>query len=145
MSKGFTIVLLVTACWLTSCQDEEPIIPPTVIQEKPLAADPSFSESTWVISKVQTLNLSTPPEFFTDTLKFISSTELTYNGVQCEYEFYPSGDLWYFELKQTPRFIGDINSFINREPINYGKIHQQEFVNVYNRNQKWLVWLEKNN
>lgn len=145
MNKGFAFGLLYNLFFLASCQDEDTIRPIPNTQEKPINADPSFDGSTWIISKVQTLNLSTPPEIVTDTLKFISSKELTYNGVQCEYTFNPSGDLWYFELKQTPRFIGSINTFINREPINYGKINQQEFVNVYIRNQKWLIWMEKNN
>lgn len=145
MNKGLAVGLLYTSFFLASCQDEDTISLPPNTQEKPSTEDPSFVESTWIISKVQTINLIIPPEFVTDTLKFINSTELTYNGIQCEYSFYPSGDLWYFELKQTPRFIGSINTFINREPINYGKINQQEFVNVYIRNQKWLVWMEKNN
>jgi hypothetical protein len=87
----------------------------------------------------------TDPELVTDTLRFINNTELKYNGVSCEYSFYPSGYLWYFELKQTPRFVGSINAFLSEGPINYGEILQQEFVNVYNRNQKWLVWMKKVN
>jgi hypothetical protein len=48
-------------------------------------------------------------------------------------------------LKQTPRFVGSINTFLSEGPINYGEILQQEFVNVYIRNQKWSVWMKKIN
>lgn len=145
MNKVFAIVLLAAAFWLTSCQEEEPINPPTYNQSKPQIGTPSFAGSTWLIYKFQTLNLITQPEIVTDTLKFSNNSELTYNSVECEYAFYPSGYLWYFELKQTPRFVGNINSFVSEAPVNYGEILQQEFVNVYNRNQKWLVWMKKIN
>ena len=75
----------------------------------------------------------------------VNNTELTYNNIACEYAFYPSGYLWYFELKQTPRFVGSINAFLSEGPINYGEILQQEFTNVYIRNQKWSVWMKKIN
>ena len=142
--KRTVIVLLVILSFMTSCEKEEPIEPPTTYTQtnKPIS-DPNFIGSTWVIYKLQTLNLITQPELVTDTLKFTGYSELLYNGVQCEYSFYPSGYLWYFELRQTPRFVGNINSFISEAPVNYGEILQQEFVNVYNRNQKWLVWMKK--
>jgi hypothetical protein len=131
--------------FLTSCQKEDPIEPPTYkqITQPPTTDIPKFAGSTWVIYKFQTLNLITQPELVSDTLKFISNNNFTYNGIECEYSFYPSGYLWYFELKQTPRFVGSINSFVSEGPINYGELLQQEFINVYNRNQKWIIWMRK--
>jgi hypothetical protein len=96
-----------------------------------------------VIYKFQSLNFITEPELVSDTLMFVNNSELFYNGIQCEYSFYPSGYLWYFELKQTPRFVGSVNSFVSEGPINYGELLQQEFINVYNRNQKWIIWMRK--
>ena len=147
MVKKFIVILSVVLGFMTSCQKEEPIEPPTYnqIDQPPTNDIPKFAGSTWVIYKFQTLYFVTDPELVTDTLRFINNTELKYNGVSCEYSFYPSGYLWYFELKQTPRFVGSINAFLSEGPINYGEILQQEFVNVYNRNQKWLVWMKKVN
>ena len=147
MVKRFIVILSVILGFMTSCQKEDSIDPPTYnqINQPPTTDIPKFAGSTWVIYKFQTLNLITQPETVFDTLNFVNNTELTYNGIQCEYSFYPSGYLWYFELKQTPRFVGSINTFISEGPINYGEILQQEFVNVYNRNQKWLVWMKKVN
>lgn len=147
MVKKFIVILSVVLGFMTSCQKEEPIEPPTYnqINQPPTTDIPKFAGSTWVIYKFQTLNLVTQPEIVSDTLRFVNNTELTYNNITCEYSFYPSGYLWYFELKQTPRFVGSINAFLSEGPINYGEILQQEFVNVYNRNQKWLVWMKKVN
>jgi len=147
MVKKFIVILSVVLGFMTSCQKEEPIEPPTYnqINQPPTTDIPNFAGSTWVIYKFQTLNIITQPEIVFDTLRFVNNTELTYNNITCEYSFYPSGYLWYFELKQTPRFVGSINAFLSEEPINYGEILQQEFVNVYNRNQKWLVWMKKVN
>ena len=147
MVKRFIVILSVILGFMTSCQKEDPIDPPTYnqINQPPTTDIPKFAGSTWVIYKFQTLNLITQPETVFDTLNFVNNTELTYNGIQCEYSFYPSGYLWYFELKQTPRFVGSINAFLSEGPINYGEILQQEFVNVYNRNQKWSVWMKKIN
>ena len=142
--KWTVVALLVILGFMTSCQKEEPIEPLTPYnQTNPPMGDPSFVGSTWVIYKFQTLYFVTSPELVSDTLKFINNTELTYNGIPCEYSFYQSGWLWYFELKQTPRFVGNINSYISESPVNYGEILSQEFTNVYNRNQKWLVWMKK--
>ena len=147
MVKKFIVILSVVLGFMTSCQKEEPIEPPTYnqINQPPTTDIPKFAGSTWVIYKFQTLNVITQPEIVSDTLRFVNNTELTYNNIACEYVFYPSGYLWYFELKQTPRFVGSINAFLSEGPINYGEILQQEFVNVYNRNQKWLVWMKKVN
>jgi hypothetical protein len=147
MVKKFIVILSVVLGFMTSCQKEEPIEPPTYnqIDQPPTTDIPKFAGSTWVIYKFQTLNIITQPEIVFDTLRFVNNTELTYNNITCEYSFYPSGYLWYFELKQTPRFVGSINAFLSEGPINYGEILQQEFVNVYNRNQKWLVWMKKVN
>ena len=145
--KKFIVILSVVLGSMTSCQKEEPIEPPTYnqIDQPPTTDIPKFAGSTWVIYKFQTLNLFTQPEIVFDTLRFVNNTELTYNNITCEYSFYPSGYLWYFELKQTPRFVGSINTFLSEGPINYGEILQQEFVNVYNRNQKWSIWMKKIN
>ena len=147
MVKKFIVILSVVLGSMTSCQKEEPIEPPTYnqIDQPPTTDIPKFAGSTWVIYKFQTLNLFTQPEIVFDTLRFVNNTELTYNNITCEYSFYPSGYLWYFELKQTPRFVGSINTFLSEGPINYGEILQQEFVNVYNRNQKWSIWMKKIN
>ena len=146
MVKRFIVILSVILLgFMTSCQKEDPIEPPTYnqINQPPTSDIPKFAGSTWVIYKFQTLYFVTDPELVSDTLEFVNNTELTYNGVPCEYSFYPSGYLWYFELKQTPRFVGSINAFISEGPVNYGELLQQEFTNVYNRNQKWLVWMKK--
>jgi hypothetical protein len=147
MVKKFIVILSVVLGSMTSCQKEEPIEPPTYnqIDQPPTTDIPKFAGSTWVIYKFQTLNLVTQPEIVFDTLRFVNNTELTYNNIACEYSFYPSGYLWYFELKQTPRFVGSINAFLSEGPINYGEILQQEFTNVYIRNQKWSVWMKKIN
>ena len=143
--KNLIVILSLILGLLTSCQKEDPIEPPThnQINQPPTTDVPSFVNTTWVIYKFQTLNLVTQPELVSDTLKFIGNTELMYNGVECEYSFYPSGYLWYFELKQTPRFVGSINSFVSEGPINYGELLQQEFTNVFNRNQKWTIWMKR--
>lgn len=145
--KRFIVILSVILGFMTSCQKEDPIDPPTYnqINQPPTTDIPKFAGSTWVIYKFQPLYFVTDPELVTDTLRFINDTELKYNGVSREYSFYPSGYLWYFELKQTPRFIGSINAFLSEGPINYGEILAQEYTNVYNRNQKWLVWMKKVN
>ena len=104
MVKKFIVILSVVLGSMTSCQKEEPIEPPTYnqIDQPPTNDIPKFVGSTWVIYKFQTLNLVTQPEIVSDTLRFVNNTELTYNNISCEYVFYPSGYLWYFELKQMP-------------------------------------------
>jgi hypothetical protein len=143
--KKLIVILSGLLFFMTSCQKEEPIEPPTYNQiiQPPTTDVPSFVNTTWVITKIQTLNLLTEPDIVSDTLKFIGNNNLTYNGVESEYSFYPSGFLWYLELKQTPRFVGSINSFVSEGPINYGELIQQEFTNVYNRNQKWTIWMRR--
>jgi len=143
--KRLIVILSVLSFFMTSCQKEEPIDPPTYnqINQPPTQNIPSFVGTTWTIYKFQALYITMEPELVTDTLRFINNTKLIYNGVECEYSFYPSGYLWYLSLKQTPRFIGDIDAFVSEGPINYGELLQQEFINVYNRNQKWIVWMKK--
>lgn len=142
--KKLIVILSGLLFLMTSCQKEDPIEPPTYkqITQPPTSDIPSLTNTTWVLYKFQTLNVITQPELVSDTLKFIGNSELIYNGIECEYSFYPSGNLWYIELKETPRF-GGINSFVSEGPINYGELLQQEFINVYNRNQKWIIWMRK--
>ena len=143
--KNVIFILLLILGLMTSCQEKDPIEPPIYkqITQPPTSDIPSFVNTTWVIYKFQSLNFITEPELVSDTLMFVNNSELFYNGIQCEYSFYPSGYLWYFELKQTPRFVGSVNSFVSEGPINYGELLQQEFINVYNRNQKWIIWMRK--
>jgi hypothetical protein len=143
--KNAIVILSLIFGFLTSCQKEEPIEPPTYkkINQPPTSNIPSFANTTWVLYKFQSPNVIVQPELVSDTLKFVGNSDLFYNGVKCEYSFYPSGNLWYIELKETPRFVGSVNSFVSEEPINYGELLQQEFINVYNRNQKWIIWMRK--
>jgi hypothetical protein len=143
--KNVIVILSLILGLMTSCQEKDPIEPPIYkqITQPPTSDIPSFVNTTWVIYKLQSLNFITEPELVSDTLMFVNNSELFYNGIQCEYSFYPSGYLWYFELKQTPRFVGSVNSFVSEGPVNYGELLQQEFINVYNRNQKWIIWMRK--
>ena len=143
--KNVIVILSLILGLMTSCQEKDPIEPPIYkqITQPPTSDIPSFVNTTWVIYKFQSLNFITEPELVSDTLKFVGNSELLYNGIECEYSFYPSGFLWYLELKQTPRFVGSINSFVSEGTINYGELLQQEFTNVYIRNQKWSVWMRR--
>ena len=143
--KNAIVILSLILGFLTSCQKEEPIEPPAYkkINQPPTSNIPSFANTTWVLYKFQLKldNVITQPELVSDTLKFVGNSELFYNGLKCEYSFYPSGNSWYIELKDTPTFFGSINSSVSEGAINYGELIQ--VFNNMDTNQKWIIWMRK--
>ena len=131
--------------FMTSCQKEEPIKPPTYnqINQPPVTPVLSFSGTKWELYKYNFFGQLSDYEYTSDTLVFISNTEMTYQGVLCEYSFKPSSLNYNLTFTEIPKF-GTISGFMSGSVVSYGKIEFQRFKNIFT-SQEWVIFIRKIN
>ena len=125
MKQQLSIALL-TVCILMACkrQDDFEMHPP--LAPEPIVTDSIIGNNSirltgekWIIEQYR-IGEFTNPIAMSDTLEFISHSELLYQHFQTTYSFYPSASIYVLTLNESP--WGMISGALNSYQLNSGEI-----------------------
>jgi hypothetical protein len=139
------LILFIIGFVLFSCKKVE-VKPQQPLDPQPIITDTTFVDSTvslknttWVITKVLNTQMIDDPR--SDTLKFISNTIYSFNGVQATYSIYstPSG----YKLNLNNTQWGHICGSLVEYNLTIGKIESNQFNDVFTGDFAVKIWMYK--
>jgi hypothetical protein len=133
-------MVVVSSCVKQDITPQEPN-PPTPIITNPTLVDSTVTikNTTWVIGKV--LNTDLSEEMRSDTLKFITNTIYSFNGVQSTYGIYPTPTGYKLNLNNTP--WGHIGCSLVEYNLTSGNILNKQFNDIFTSENVIKIWMRK--
>lgn len=130
---------------MSSCVKQE-IKPQQPIPAQPIITNPTLVDSTvtiknttWVITKV--LNTQMDNELRSDTLKFITNTTYSFNGVQSTYSINATPSGYMLNLNNTP--WGHISGGLVEYNLTSGDIENKQFNDIFTGESVIKIWMYK--
>jgi len=136
----FIIGLVLFSCKKVEVKPQQPLDPQPIITDTTFVdSTVSLKNTTWVITKVLNTQMIDDPR--SDTLKFISNTIYSFNGVQATYSIYstPSG----YKLNLNNTQWGHICGSLVEYNLTIGKIESNQFNDVFTGDFAVKIWMYK--
>lgn len=133
-------VLSLMSCTKQDFTNQHPLAPQPIVTDSTLVdSTVSLKNTTWVITKV--LNTQMNDDTRSDTLKFITNTIYSFNGVQATYSIYstPSG----YKLNLNNTEWGHICGSLVEYNLTSGKIENKQFNDVFTGDFVVKIWMYK--
>lgn len=133
-------MLFLASCIKREFKPQQPLAPQPIITDSTfIDSTVSLKNTTWVIKKV--LNTQMDDEARSDTLKFITNTIYSFNGVQATYSIYstPSG----YKLNLNNTEWGHICGNLVDYNLTSGRIENRQFNDIFTNEFVVKIWMYK--
>jgi hypothetical protein len=134
------IMLVMSSCVKQEIRPQQPIAPQPIITNPTLVdSTVTIKNTTWVIGKV--LNTDLSEEMRSDTLKFITNTTYSFNGIQSTYGIYSTPTGYKLNLNNTP--WGHISCNLVEYNLTSGNILNKQFNDIFTSESVIKIWMYK--
>jgi hypothetical protein len=145
MKKLFLITMVLIG--LSSCYKEEvgPPNPPEpfITDNTPIDSSYTLAGETWIITGYRIGGIGNQTST-SDTLRFITQTQYTFNGFPAPYSFYPTASAFNLTLNFTP--YGNLSGTIYQGNLNFGVVNGLKFTDITvgsANGTNYYLWMER--